>query len=316
LAKIAAWEPKQSRDEWSALDRAIARRRETGSPGRTLPRAIAAGEGWRVADVICTCGPDDRSYEERHTDFAIAVVVTGSFQCRSPLGRAVMMPGSLMLGNAGQCFECGHEQGEGDRCVSFWLAPDYFDQLAADAGLRRTSRRFATARIPPLRPLSLLVTRAAIGAAHAGLTAWEEVGVSLAAAALRLSSTLPAHSWRVPPNAERRVIEAVGRINRHPAEPWTLGSLARTARLSPYHFLRTFDRLTGVTPHQYVMRTRLRHATMRLIREPGRVLDVALDCGFGDVSNFNRAFRTEFGVNPRRFRHFSSRPGGCPARRP
>jgi len=37
----------------------------------------------------------------------------------------------------------------------------------------------------------------------------------------------------------------------------------------------------------------------------GRVLDVALDCGFGDVSNFNRAFRAEFGVSPRKFRHTS-----------
>jgi AraC family transcriptional regulator len=32
------------------------------------------------------------------------------------------------------------------------------------------------------------------------------------------------------------------------------------------------------------------------------VLDIALDCGFGDVSNFNRAFRREFGMSPRRFR--------------
>jgi len=33
-----------------------------------------------------------------------------------------------------------------------------------------------------------------------------------------------------------------------------------------------------------------------------RILDVALDAGFGDVSNFNHAFRGEFGVSPRRYR--------------
>jgi len=76
--------------------------------------------------------------------------------------------------------------------------------------------------------------------------------------------------------------------------------------LSPYHFLRTFERLTGVTPHQYILRARLREAALRLA-EPGRVLDIALDCGFGDLSNFNRTFRAEFGVSPRIFRLQSGR---------
>ncbi len=89
--------------------------------------------------------------------------------------------------------------------------------------------------------------------------------------------------------------------------------LGREAGLSPYHFLRTFERLTGLTPHQYVRRARLRQAAMRLAADPGRVLDIALDSGFGDVSNFNRAFRAEFGVSPRGYRR--QRGAGTPERR-
>jgi AraC family transcriptional regulator len=37
-----------------------------------------------------------------------------------------------------------------------------------------------------------------------------------------------------------------------------------------------------------------REAALRLAAEPSKVLDIALDCGFGDVSNFNRTFRAEF----------------------
>ena len=88
-------------------------------------------------------------------------------------------------------------------------------------------------------------------------------------------------------------------IERHADSELPLGSLAREAGLSPYHFLRTFEQITGVTPHQYVRRTRLREAAVRLASGKERVLDVALDCGFGDVSNFNRAFRGEFDANPR-----------------
>ena len=82
----------------------------------------------------------------------------------------------------------------------------------------------------------------------------------------------------------------------------SLERLAREAGLSPYHFLRTFERVTGITPYQYVLRSRLRDAAARLLAESGKVVDVAFDCGFSDVSNFNRAFRSEFGVSPRIFR--------------
>jgi AraC family transcriptional regulator len=87
-------------------------------------------------------------------------------------------------------------------------------------------------------------------------------------------------------------------IDRRPDARLTLGTLAREAGLSPYHFLRTFERLTALTPHQYVRRARLREAAVRLKAGDGKILDVALDSGFGDVSNFNRAFRAEFGVSP------------------
>lgn len=50
------------------------------------------------------------------------------------------------------------------------------------------------------------------------------------------------------------------------------------------------------------MGARLREAAMRIALEPGRILDIALDSGFGDVSNFNRAFRSEFGMSPRAYR--------------
>lgn len=84
--------------------------------------------------------------------------------------------------------------------------------------------------------------------------------------------------------------------------PHGLTSLAQMAHLSPYHFLRTFEEVTGTTPHQYLLRTRLRAAALRLRTESTRVIDIALTCGFGDVSNFNRTFRAEFGMSPKAYR--------------
>lgn len=62
-----------------------------------------------------------------------------------------------------------------------------------------------------------------------------------------------------------------------------------------------------MTPHQYVRRARLRLAGTRLLVERDRIIDIALDSGFADVSNFNRAFRVDSGVSPRRYREAPSR---------
>lgn len=284
------------------LERALVLRREEETPGRTMPRILAQGDGWAVADVLCTSGPQDRPFEEQHTQYSISVVLAGSFQYRSSLGHGLMLPGSLMFGNPGQCFECGHEHGEGDRCVAFWYAADYFERLLTGAGRSRHGNDFNVARLPPVRPLAALVARLGAGVIDPRDVSWEELGIRLAASASSVAAGMSFDSNRVMPNAEARVTQTVRTIDRHPDAPLTLGQLARECGLSPYHFLRTFECLTGLTPHQYVRRTRLREAAMRLAAESGKVLDIALDSGFGDVSNFNRAFRSEFGMSPTVYR--------------
>jgi AraC family transcriptional regulator len=284
------------------LDRALTRRAVNGEPGHASARRLAQGRGWTVSDVICTSGPQDRRFEERHSGFSIAVVAAGSFQYRSAAGHELMTPGSLLLGNAGQCFECGHEHSTGDRSLSFGYTPDYFERIAADAGVNGARADFRMLRFPPLRALSTVVASALAGLAGSLRVSWEELSLQLAAQAVRLAANSLRESKSTTASSVARVTGTIRLIERHPEAVLTLGGLAREAGLSPYHFLRTFERLTGVTPHKYILRARLREAAMRLAMEPARVLDIALDCGFGDVSNFNHAFRTEFGVSPRVYR--------------
>ena len=58
---------------------------------------LASGPGWSVRDIVCTAGPHDPPYEERHDSVCIAVVTHGTFQYRSPLGAAVLAPGAVLL---------------------------------------------------------------------------------------------------------------------------------------------------------------------------------------------------------------------------
>jgi AraC-like DNA-binding protein len=284
----------------AAIDRALEERARNGGAGSTSSRVIAGGDGWGVADVVCTSGPQDRPFEERHDAFAIAVVAAGTFHYRGDGGSELMTPGSLMLGSAGQCFECGHEHGAGDRCVSFWFEPEYFERIAADAGAhgRLPFRRL---RVPAMRELSPLVAEACAGISGAKDVAWDELSVRLAAATIQAADDVTPRATPAPA-AVRRVAAIVRAIERRPDEDLSLARMARAARLSPYHFLRTFEQVAGTTPHQFVMRTRLREAARRLATEDARVIDVALGCGFGDQSRFTHAFRAEFGTSPTAYR--------------
>lgn len=281
------------------LEQALKRKAEAGQPGHLATRVLTQGPGWRVADVLCTAGPQDRAFEEQHSDTCIVMVVAGSFQYKSAGGCELMTPGSLLFGNSGQNFECGHEHGAGDRCLAFFYAPEHFESLIADAGTKTPSSGF---RLGPVRKLAPLIGRACTALSGASDDAWEELSLELASQMLQLMGEPKSGSEKFPPSSLARVTRVVRRIEQDANAELTLERLAQEAGLSPFHFVRVFRHLTGVTPHQYVLRTRLREAAMRVAAEPERILDIALDCGFGDVSNFNHAFRAEFGVSPREFR--------------
>jgi AraC family transcriptional regulator len=262
--------------------------------------ALASGAGWRVTDVVCGAGPQDRPFEEQHTWSSIAVVVSGTFQYRSSAGEGLMVPGSLLLGNARDEFVCAHEHGTGDRCVAFHYSPEFLARLGDDLGVG--DRRFDAPRLPPARVLAPFVAAAATLLTNDDALDCEAMSLQLAARVMTLDRELEPRLPRSVPAALKRVTDVVRLMEREPDAPQTLQALAHAAGLSPYHFLRSFSAITGTTPHQYVLRGRLRSAAVRLRAEDTRILDIALDAGFDDLSNFNRAFRAEFGINPRRYR--------------
>lgn len=261
---------------------------------------LAIGNGWTARDVVCTAGPQDRPFEEQHTQTSIAVVVSGTFQYRTSTGQELMCAGSLLLGNRGDSYACGHEHSTGDRCVSFHYSEELRAELPADS----KGRIFRVARIPAIRELSPVTARVAV-ALRGGVDtlAFDEVALQLMDRAIRLQDGWSRRQRTADASSLARITRVLRRIEAEPAYPYALSDLAAEARLSRFHFLRSFEELTGTTPHQYLLRLRLRKAAIRLEGESARILDIALDCGFGDVSNFNRAFRAEFGKNPRAYRN-------------
>ena len=110
------------------------------------------------------------------------------------------------------------------------------------------------------------------------------------------------------PAPDARLTRVFRMINdrRSPGGRTLAGRLAREARLSRCQFLRIVQQFTSLTSHQYVRRAGLQRAAARLLLEPTRILDLALDSRFADISNCNHAFRSESGVSATLFRRACS----------
>jgi AraC family transcriptional regulator len=267
----------------------------------TTARPLASGPGWTVHDVVCTSGPQDRPFEERHETMSIALVTDGTFQYRTAAGRALLAPGSLLLGNHGQCFQCGHEHGVGDRCLSFQYEPGFFETLLDGMpGVRR--RDFPAAHLPAVPELTALLATAEAARDGGDAEALEESALRLAGAVVTTLGGSRRQGRSPSARDEKRISEALRRLETRIAEPLSLVALAREAAMSPYHFLRVFRHVAGLTPHQYLLRLRLHRAASRLRRTAEPISSIAYDTGFGDLSTFNRRFRRIVGVSPTAYR--------------
>ncbi len=262
---------------------------------------LASGSGWRVADAVCTLGPHDRPYEERHDAVCIAAVTAGTFRYRSTLGSAVLAPGALLLGNERHSFECNHEHGVGDRCLSFQFTPEFLEDIAAAVpGVRRIA--FTVPRLPPHPSLLPIVAAAEAAREDGDAVAFEEVALRLAGAVSAALAETKRSPYAPSRRDEKRIAAALRRIEADAEEPLSLSDLACSAAMSPYHFLRTFRAVVGMTPHQFILHTRMHRAAVRLRRTSDSISAIAFTAGFGDLSTFNRRFRRIVGLSPSTYR--------------
>lgn len=250
-------------------------------------------------DYRCTAKPQDTPFVECHEGYSLSYVRKGSFGCRSRGRSFDLVAGSILIGYPGDEYICSHDHAVGDECLSFQLAPALVEVLGgADAAWRSVA-------LPPLPALMVwgeLAQGAASGESDIGL---DEAGIALALRFVALAASRERRAAAPGARDRRRAVEAALWIDAHAAEPLDLARGAAEAGLSPFHFLRLFHAVIGITPHQYLVRSRLRRAARLLVARERSITDVAFEVGFGDLSNFVRSFHRASGLSPRRFRQAS-----------
>lgn len=259
-----------------------------------LPRpgaAYGAGQAFFMAD-----SPREVVVNRAYAFPSIGAVVGGTFDYAARARRATASRGAVVFGSGTDEFTVWKTGPQRVHRSVVALDPALLLEIAGDLGSR--DGRFPLEVLAPTRatlPLYGLLRR--IAAAPGDQT---EAVIRLVGMAYGLGR----EDLRIDVRAldRRRVLDVARELEDRFADPLTLAQMAAMAGLSRYHFIRVFAAATGETPRQRLLALRLRAAADRLIETRAPVTEVALEVGFNDLSHFNAAFRSGFGLSPRAWR--------------
>lgn len=124
--------------------------------------------------------------------------------------------------------------------------------------------------------------------------------LSVADDARVLASSSFSHAERE--TESRRVQKVKEYVNEHYSEPLKLSDIADLVGMSPVAFSRFFRHRTGRTLSDYITDIRLGYAARMLVDSSRNISEICYECGFNNLSNFNRTFKAKRNYTPREFR--------------
>lgn len=260
------------------------------SPAKNRYGLDAPADGYCVSEL--TCAPRVPS-EGLYAEAGLALVVDGAFEYRGRHGSALALPGSIIFASRDEFFSCAQSDAPSNRRLALFFGDDMIAGIADACGLDAPA--FARATLPPSREaaaLAALLRRAARGG--------EQDAMAVGAAAFEAAAAVPAYA--PAPADKRRVLEAVRYVQANFAGNCALATLAGVAGVSQFHFARLFKLITGQSPAQFVLYTRLAAAARQLLESATPVAQIAFETGFNDLSHFNASFKAAFSATPTAWR--------------
>ncbi len=246
-----------------------------------------------VNEDSCAGDPAGLAAQWTYDDAAIGFVMSGWFEYASEDQTTLAAPGSVILGNAGEAFSVRHIDTLGNCRLVVTFKRDLLEEIANEAGV---SPRFDAIALPP----SQAATRIFAYIRALSKCGSEDIRYQLAHAALTAQQPRPPENLSARDRS--RVQRAVSHIEANFGEPCSLQALADIAGLSRFHFVRMFGAVVGQTPNQYLINTRMRAASDRLMTTRTPIAQIAFEVGFNDISHFYSCFRDAFGCTPRQWR--------------
>jgi len=233
--------------------------------------------------VVAVAAQSARGFARHtHDQFGIGLVMGGAQTSASGRGQVEVGIGDLITVNPGEVHDGLPVDDRGRVWQMLYLDSSAMEKLAG----RRAEFAFPALRQPGLADRFHRLFRAICDPSQ---NLASEVELT------RLSAALDDRP--VKPAAPANVARAVEALQDDPAHPVSLAELAASAGLTRFHFLRSFAKATGLTPHAFQIQVRL-HLARRLILLGKPLAEVAAEAGFSDQSHLTRLFARSYGMTP------------------
>ncbi|MDO3441214.1 AraC family transcriptional regulator [Agrobacterium sp. V1] len=257
-----------------------------------MPKTSMPGVAAVVAD-------SDRCFPRHmHDQFGIGLIERGAQKSLSGRGMVEAGAGHVITVNPGEVHD-GIPLGEGGRAWRMlYLDIDIVRDAIADV-CEKDHGAFEFAYPVDARPLA-----DRFNAVFSAVTATERPGETLHGDETLLMLLAAAMETSAKPGeiaAPENIKRAKSSIDDDPARPFRLADLAGEAGMSQFRFLRAFAKVTGLTPHNYLLQRRVHVARHELARGTPPA-EAAFIAGFADQSHLNRFFVRQFGVTPAVYR--------------
>lgn len=231
-----------------------------------------------------------------HEGYAIGVIEYGAQRFFSEGRNHLSGPGSLVIVNADSAHTGSPASDSGWGYKAMYPTPDLFDDLLSDVTLKsKSAPHFHDSVINDkslVNQLELIFSTLT----HTPSTLMLETLIYAFFMKLALS-TKQDSSVTPTKRANKPILQARDYIHAYSHEEIALDTLSSMTGLSKYYFIRQFQSLFGITPHQYQIQSRLQKAKA-LLRHGKRPIQVALECGFCDQSHMNIHFKKALGTTP------------------
>ncbi len=224
-----------------------------------------------------------------HDEYGIGVMLAGAQRSWSGRGFVEAGVGDLIMANPGEVHD-GAPIGGSRRWAMMYMSPAAMAAIAVD---------ISEGRLADMEFVAPVVRRHAAGrrfaAAYAALVGCDEdvADEQMTLLVAELLGETERSRAASSPSIER----ARSRIDTDPAARHSLDDLATLSGIGRFQTLRSFARLTGLTPHAYIVQRRLDLARS-MIRNGAALADTAIATGFADQSHFHRSFVRRYGVTP------------------
>jgi AraC family transcriptional regulator len=261
---------------------------------------------YRIFDFCCKCDKCSQSEKEYSENFTISYIRNGNFIFNVFRNNLDAYNGNFLVGKPGHEHLVSHYDNSPDRCTIFNFDKSFYELMKNEFS---TSNPwfFNNNDIQSLLVKATAETEYLHASILKALRFNTFSGLLIDALVVETANKIMEHvginnTITFPASVKKYHLKGIENAKEYILENFdkdiSVFDIAQKAFVSPFHFSRMFKTFTGISPHHYLMDTRLKNADILLKNTNMPVTQVCFESGFNNAEHFSYAYKKKFKIKP------------------